>query len=224
MRQNVAFIYTLSDLCLSLAHFLAGRLPAGLCGCVGFKGTLGSVSTVGVVPACASLDCLTVFARSVQDGKQLVRIMRSASADLDVWRRVPLQVRAFCDCLLALLSCVCIHSSVIDDQSALLLPVLVSQISSDCSSFVLAPLQLPPPPMASFRFAVPSQSLLDWKCPGGPQAERACQEQFAAAVARMQAIGGTLVSQGLRLHACVCSCAHNCRAVHSSWLMNAFWA
>jgi allophanate hydrolase len=69
-----------------------GRVPAGLCGCVGVKGTLGSVSTVGVVPACASLDCLTVFARNVQDGTQLMRIMRSASASLDVWRRVPAQV------------------------------------------------------------------------------------------------------------------------------------
>jgi len=56
------------------------------------KGTLGSVSTVGVVPACASLDCLTVFARSVADGAMLMQIMRSASAPLDVWRREPVQV------------------------------------------------------------------------------------------------------------------------------------
>mmetsp|Transcript_16382 Transcript_16382/g.44916 ORF Transcript_16382/g.44916 Transcript_16382/m.44916 type:complete len:688 (-) Transcript_16382:929-2992(-) len=70
----------------------SGRVPAGLCGCVGMKGTLGSVSTVGVVPACASLDCLTVFAQSVQDGAELMQIMRSASVSMDVWRRVPQQV------------------------------------------------------------------------------------------------------------------------------------
>lgn len=57
------------------------------------KGTLGSISTVGVVPACASLDCLTVFARSVADGAALMQIMRSASTPLDVWRREPMPVR-----------------------------------------------------------------------------------------------------------------------------------
>jgi hypothetical protein len=75
-------------------NIIAGRVPAGLCGCVGIKGTLGSVSTVGVVPACASLDCLTVFARSVQDAAELMHVMRSASAALDVWRRMPMQVSA----------------------------------------------------------------------------------------------------------------------------------
>ncbi|KXZ51619.1 hypothetical protein GPECTOR_12g583 [Gonium pectorale] len=69
----------------------SGRVPAGLCGCVGVKPTVGSVSTVGVVPACASLDCLTVFTASVADGVEVARIMRSAAAPpgTDVWRRQP---------------------------------------------------------------------------------------------------------------------------------------
>ncbi|GIL80104.1 hypothetical protein Vretifemale_9289 [Volvox reticuliferus] len=68
----------------------SGRVPAGLCGCVGVKATVGSVSTVGVVPACASLDCLTVFTCNVADGVEVMRVMQSGSAGAeDVWRRPP---------------------------------------------------------------------------------------------------------------------------------------
>ncbi|EFJ41617.1 hypothetical protein VOLCADRAFT_98357 [Volvox carteri f. nagariensis] len=68
----------------------SGRVPAGLCGCVGVKPTVGSVSTVGVVPACASLDCLTVFTCNVADGVEVMRVMKSGCAGPgDVWRRPP---------------------------------------------------------------------------------------------------------------------------------------
>jgi hypothetical protein len=43
---------------------------------------------VGVVPACASLDCLTVFSRSVDDGAAIMAVMENGSAGpADVWRR-----------------------------------------------------------------------------------------------------------------------------------------
>lgn len=45
----------------------SGRVPAALHGLVGFKPPLGSWSTRGVVPACASLDCVTVFAHTLDD-------------------------------------------------------------------------------------------------------------------------------------------------------------
>ena len=45
----------------------SGRVPAMLNCLVGFKPALGSWSTKGVVPACASLDCVTVFANSLED-------------------------------------------------------------------------------------------------------------------------------------------------------------
>jgi allophanate hydrolase len=68
----------------------SGRVPAGYNGCVGIKPTLGSVSTVGVVPACASLDCVTVFARSVEDAAEAMRLMRAEDdGPGDVWRRAP---------------------------------------------------------------------------------------------------------------------------------------
>jgi allophanate hydrolase len=72
----------------------SGRVPAGYNGCVGIKPTLGSVSTVGVVPACASLDCVTVFARTVGDAAEVARLMRAATVGAaDVWRRFPAPAR-----------------------------------------------------------------------------------------------------------------------------------
>jgi allophanate hydrolase len=45
----------------------SGRVPAGLNGIVGLKPTRGLLSTRGVVPACRTLDCVSVFAASVAD-------------------------------------------------------------------------------------------------------------------------------------------------------------
>ncbi|WP_182376748.1 allophanate hydrolase [Nocardioides sp. WS12] len=43
----------------------SGRVPAAFNGLIGVKPTRGLVSTTGVVPACRSLDCTTVLARSL---------------------------------------------------------------------------------------------------------------------------------------------------------------
>jgi allophanate hydrolase len=45
----------------------SGRVPAGFNGLVGLKPTCGTVSTAGVVPACRSLDCVSIFATTVAD-------------------------------------------------------------------------------------------------------------------------------------------------------------
>lgn len=45
----------------------SGRVPAALNNLIGFKPALGKWSTKGVVPACASLDCVTVFANNLTD-------------------------------------------------------------------------------------------------------------------------------------------------------------
>jgi len=58
----------------------AGRVPAHFCGCVGIKPTVGRTSTEGVIPACRSLDCVSVFARSVPDAAVVVRIMQARRA------------------------------------------------------------------------------------------------------------------------------------------------
>ena len=45
----------------------SGRIPAGLGNIVGLKPSLGMVSTAGAVPACRTLDCISVFALTVDD-------------------------------------------------------------------------------------------------------------------------------------------------------------
>ena len=50
----------------------SGRVPAALNGIVGVKPTRGLVSTVGLVPACRTLDCVTVMAAGVGDALTLL--------------------------------------------------------------------------------------------------------------------------------------------------------
>ena len=45
----------------------SGRVPAAFNNLVGLKPTLGLLSTRGVVPACRSLDCVSIFALTVRD-------------------------------------------------------------------------------------------------------------------------------------------------------------
>ncbi|MBN3825874.1 allophanate hydrolase [Burkholderia sp. Ac-20384] len=47
----------------------SGRVPAAFHGLVGLKPTKGVLSTLGVVPACRSLDCVSVFAHSAADAR-----------------------------------------------------------------------------------------------------------------------------------------------------------
>ena len=45
----------------------SGRVPAGFTNTVGLKPTRGVISAHGLVPACRSLDCVSIFARNVSD-------------------------------------------------------------------------------------------------------------------------------------------------------------
>ena len=54
----------------------SGRVPAALNGLVGYKPPLGAWSARGVVPACASLDCVTVFANNLEDAAEINRLAR----------------------------------------------------------------------------------------------------------------------------------------------------
>lgn len=53
----------------------SGRVPAALNNIVGLKPSVGLLSNQGMVPACASLDCLTVFACNVEDATLARRVM-----------------------------------------------------------------------------------------------------------------------------------------------------
>jgi allophanate hydrolase len=71
----VAVALGLADLALGTDTAGSGRVPAALNGVVGVKPTRGVIPATGVVPACRSLDCVTVFARSLGLARQAVAIM-----------------------------------------------------------------------------------------------------------------------------------------------------
>lgn len=58
-----------SQVCFSLGTDTAGsgRVPASFNNILGLKGTKGRISCSGVVPACKSLDCVTIFAQTAAD-------------------------------------------------------------------------------------------------------------------------------------------------------------
>jgi allophanate hydrolase len=55
----------------------SGRVPAGFTNTVGFKPSAGLFSTRGVVPACRSLDCVSIFALTVADARDVAGVMAS---------------------------------------------------------------------------------------------------------------------------------------------------
>jgi allophanate hydrolase len=68
----------------------SGRVPAGLNGIVGLKPTRGLLSTRGVVPACRSLDCVSIFAHTVADAWQVAQCAAGYDAEDSYSRNVPM--------------------------------------------------------------------------------------------------------------------------------------
>lgn len=66
----------------------SGRVPAAFNGLVGLKPTRGLLSTVGVLPACASLDCVSVFTHDVADAAAVLSVVAAPDAR-DPWSRAP---------------------------------------------------------------------------------------------------------------------------------------
>ncbi|MGF6266484.1 allophanate hydrolase [Paraburkholderia youngii] len=67
----------------------SGRVPAGFNELVGLKPTPGLVSKRGVVPACRSLDCVSIFAHDVGDAWEVLLQMAKYDGDDGYARRVP---------------------------------------------------------------------------------------------------------------------------------------
>ena len=59
----------------------SGRVPAAFNNLIGLKPTRGSLSTRGVVPACRSLDCVSVFALTSADAWQVFQAARGFDTD-----------------------------------------------------------------------------------------------------------------------------------------------
>jgi allophanate hydrolase len=64
----------------------SGRVPAAMNGIVGLKPTRGLVGTTGVLPACRSLDCVSVFTRNVPDAAAVLGVLAGPDP-ADPWSR-----------------------------------------------------------------------------------------------------------------------------------------
>lgn len=66
----------------------SGRVPAAFNGLVGLKPTRGLVSMRGVMPACPSLDCVSIFAPTVSLARAVLEVVATFDAE-DPWSRRP---------------------------------------------------------------------------------------------------------------------------------------
>lgn len=66
----------------------SGRVPAAFNNIIGLKPTKGRISTSGVVPACRSLDCVSVFALTLTDAERVAQIMEGFDS-ADCYSRTP---------------------------------------------------------------------------------------------------------------------------------------
>ncbi|MFI6481098.1 allophanate hydrolase [Nonomuraea sp. NPDC050663] len=77
----VAVALGIADFALGTDTAGSGRVPAAFNGIVGVKPTYGLVPAAGVVPACRSLDCVTVFARTLAEARRAFAAMATGGAD-----------------------------------------------------------------------------------------------------------------------------------------------
>lgn len=67
----------------------SGRVPAALNGIVGLKPSLGALSASGVVPACRTLDTISIFALTVPDAREVFRAAAAFDSDDAYSRSLP---------------------------------------------------------------------------------------------------------------------------------------
>ncbi|GIG35905.1 allophanate hydrolase [Cellulomonas pakistanensis] len=89
----VAVALGIADLALGTDTAGSGRVPAAFNRVVGLKPTLGLVPKDGVVPACASYDCVTVLARDLDLARRAMAVMTAPSALDPSSRTWPADVR-----------------------------------------------------------------------------------------------------------------------------------
>ena len=72
----------------------SGRVPAAFNNLAGLKPTRGLISTRGVVPACRSLDCVSIFARTPHDAETVWNIAKGFDAGDPYSRNLPANATA----------------------------------------------------------------------------------------------------------------------------------
>jgi allophanate hydrolase len=79
----------LADLAVGTDTAGSGRVPAALCGVVGLKPTVGLISNEGVVPACPSLDCVSIFAPTIRAAASALATMAGGPRPVPIGTPVP---------------------------------------------------------------------------------------------------------------------------------------
>ena len=64
----------------------SGRVPAAFNNLIGLKATKGVISTSGVVPACRSLDCVTIFTKTLEEVQAVFKVANSYD-EKDIYSR-----------------------------------------------------------------------------------------------------------------------------------------
>jgi allophanate hydrolase len=67
----------------------SGRVPAALNNLVGVKPSLGLLSTSGVLPACRTLDCVSIFAKNAVDAETVIQVAQGFDVDDAYSRQTP---------------------------------------------------------------------------------------------------------------------------------------
>lgn len=65
----------------------SGRVPAALNNLIGLKPTKGAFSCSGVIPACKSLDCVSVFSLNLSDAERCFKVLCQDDTDNDEYSR-----------------------------------------------------------------------------------------------------------------------------------------
>lgn len=86
----IAVAAGLVDFALATDTAGSGRIPAAFNNLVGFKPTRGSWSSHGLVPACRTLDCITVLARSIKEAEEVDQVVKGFDPE-DPYSRRPLE-------------------------------------------------------------------------------------------------------------------------------------
>ncbi|MEO8718433.1 MAG: allophanate hydrolase [Burkholderiales bacterium] len=73
----------------------SGRVPAAFNNLVGLKPTLGLLSTRGVVPACRSLDCVSIFGLTVRDTQAVLEVAQGFDREDPYSRAAPTDAGGF---------------------------------------------------------------------------------------------------------------------------------
>lgn len=91
----VAVALGLVDFSLGTDTAGSGRVPAGFNNIVGLKPTRGLLSTAGILPACAHIDCPSIFARTVAEAVNVLMAAAGYDAQDPYSRPIKLDARAF---------------------------------------------------------------------------------------------------------------------------------